>query len=237
MKITLISLLCLLTLCLSSNAQEQTNTKAYWNALYQSVVNIYGFDQVLVNGIGYEDEYRGTEGNPFLYEQLNKGSLVFREREYQGVDIKYDIYKQRVILYIQQNNSNTWIIPPNDFISAFHIGDQLFVKYSFQGEPRFYQVIFDTEELKCLYYWSKLRYDSDHNIDYNSSRFTDSERETYLFTGGVLKKYSENRSFVGLFPKESRVRIKQYIENNKIKVANCSDAEMKKLVTYCKTLL
>jgi hypothetical protein len=113
----------------------------------------------------------------------------------------------------------------------------MFVKYTFQEEPRYYQVIFDTEDLKCLYYWSKLRYDSDHNTYYNSSRFTDGERKTYLFIGGVLKKYTENRSFVGLFPKESQVRINEYIKNNKIKVANSSDAEMEKLVTYCKTLL
>jgi hypothetical protein len=229
--------ICLLNLCLFSTAQEQTNSKTYWNALYQSLVNAYGFDQVLVNGIGYEDEYRGSVGHPFLYEQFNKGSLVFREREYQGVDIKYDIHKQRVILYVRQNNLNTWIIPPNDFISAFHIGDQLFVKYTFQGVPGFYQAIFDAEELKCLYYWSKLRYDSDHNKDYNSFRFTDSRRKTYLFTGGVLKKYSNNSSFVRLFPQESQGRIKQYIKNNKINVTNSSDVDMEKLVTYCKTLL
>ncbi len=98
-------------------------------------------------------------------------------------------------------------------------------------------MIFDTEELKCLYYWSKLRYDSDHKRDYNSYRFTDSERKTYLVVDDVLKKYGDNRSFVRLFPQESQVRIKQYIKNNKIKVAKSSDVEIEKLVTYCKTLL
>jgi hypothetical protein len=163
--------------------------------------------------------------------------LIYRERKYQGLDIKYDIYKQQVILYVRQNNSISWIIPPQDFISAFSLGDKLFVKHTFEGVPRFYQVIFDTEELKCLYYWSKLRYDSDHKIFYNSSRFTDSEKKTYLIVNDILKKYTDNRSFVRLFPQESRVRIKKYIKNNKIKVAKSSDVEIEKLVTYCKTLL
>jgi hypothetical protein len=181
----------MLNLCLSSYAQEPSlNSKAgNWNELYKSVVNEYGFDQVLVTGLGYEDNYYGKVGHPFLYEdQFYKGTLTFREREYQGVDIKYDLYKQQVILYIAQNNSITWVIPPNDFISAFSIGDQLFMKHSFQGISKFYQVVFDTEELKCLYYWSKSRYDSDHNRSYSSSRFTDSERKTYLFIETALKK-------------------------------------------------
>ncbi len=236
----IISSLFLLNPCLSSYAQEQSpNAKdGYWNELYKSVVNEFGFDQVLVNGIHYEDGYWGKVGHPFLFEdKLYKGTLIYREREYQGVDLKYDIYKQQVILYIMQNNSIAWIIPPNDFISAFSLRDKLFVKHTFEGVPRFYQVVFDTEELKCLYYWSKLRYDSDHKRSYYSYVFTNSDRKTYLILDDVIKKYSDNRSFVSLFPQESQVRIKQYIKNNKIKVAKSSDDEIEKLVTYCRTLL
>ncbi len=236
----LISLLFLLYPCLSSFAQEHSPDAkdCNWNELYKSVVNEYGFDQVLVNGIHYEDGYWGKVGHPFLFEdQLYKGTLMFRGREYKGVDIKYDIYKQQVILFIMQNNSIAWIIPPNDFISAFSLGDKLFVKRTFQGVPRFYQVVFDTEELKCLYYWSKSRFGSDHLRDYYSFRFTDSNRKTYLIVDDVLKKYSNNSSFISLFPQESQVQIRKYIKNNKIKVAKSSDVEIEKLVTYCRTLL
>jgi hypothetical protein len=240
MKNILIFSLYLMNLCLSAYAQEYApDARAdFWKELYNSVVIEYGFDQVLVNGICYEDEYLGTVGHPFLFEdRFYKGTLTYREREYLGLDIKYDIYKQQVILYIRQNNSIAWIIPPNDFISAFSLGDKMFVKHTFEGVPGFYQSIFDTKELKCLYYWSKLRYDSDHKRDYNSYRFTDSERKTYLVMDDVLKKYGDNRSFVRLFPQESQMRIKQYLKNNKIKVSKSSDVEIEKLVTYCNTLL
>jgi hypothetical protein len=240
MKNTLISLLYLLNLSLSAYAQEYVpDTGAdFRNELYKTVYNEYGIDQVLVNGICYEDEYMGTVGHPFLFEnQFYKGTLTFREREYQGLDIKYDIYKQQLILYIRQNTSTAWIIPPNDFISAFTLGDKLFAKYTFDGVPGFYQLIFDTRELKCLYYWSKSRFDSDHKRDYNSYSFTGSEKKTYLVVDDILKKYVDNRSFVRLFPRASQVQIKQYIKNNNIKVAKSSDAEMKIFITYCKTLL
>ncbi len=143
MKNILIFSLYLLNLCLSAYAQEYAPDAGadFRNELYKSVDNEYGIDQVLVNGICYEDEYLGTVGHPFLFEnQFYKGTLTYREREYQGLDIKYDIYKQQVILYIRQNNSIAWIIPPNDFISAFSLGDKLFVKHTFEGVPGFYQV-------------------------------------------------------------------------------------------------
>jgi len=236
----LVSLLFLLNPCLSSFAQGHSPDAkdADWNELYKSVVDEYGFDQVLVNGIHYEDGYWGKVGHPFLFEdQLYKGTLIYRGREYKGVDLKYDIYKQQLILYINQNNSNAWIILPNDFISAFSLGDKLFMKGTFQGAPRFYQVVFDNEKLKCLYYWSKLRFDSDHLRNYNSFRFTNSDRKTYLIVDDVLKRYIDNRSFVRLFPRESQVQVKQYIKNNRIKVAKSSDAEIEKLAAYCRTLL
>jgi hypothetical protein len=236
----MISSFCLLNLCLSAYSQEQSPiAKAdYGNELYSSVVSAYGFDQVLLNGMCYEDDYRGKIGHPFLFEdQFYKGSLVFREREYQGVNLKYDVYKQQVLLYVSQNNTNAWIIPPNDFISAFKMGEQLFVKQTYQGVPRFYQMVFDTDSLKCLYYWSKKRFDSDHQREYNSSKFNNSERITYLLVDDVLKKYRNNSSFVMLFPQERQVRIKQYIKNNKINVAKSSDVEIHDLLSYCNSIL
>jgi hypothetical protein len=239
MKNIMFSSLCLLKLCLSSYAQDLAPdaNADHWNELYKSVVNAYGFDQVLVNGICYEDEYIGTVGHPFLFEdRFYKGRLIYRGKEYRGVDLKYDIYKQQVILFTKQNNSIAWFIPPNEFISSFSLGDKLFVKYTFHKLPGFYQVIFDNQQLKCLYYWSKLRYDS-YQKRYNSYGFTDSEKKTYLMVGDVVKKYGDNRSFIRLFPQGIQIRIKQYIKNNKISVAKSSDAEMEKLVTYCRSLL
>jgi hypothetical protein len=234
-----ISSLFLLNLCLSSYSQEPAPIAktGCWNELYKSVADAYGFDQALATGMCYEDDYQGKVGHPFLFEdQFYKGTLKFRGRAYQGVEIKYDIYKQQVILYIMQNSSVAWIIPPNEFISSFSLNDKWFEKFTFHEGSGFYQVVFDTPEMKCLYHWSKLRYDSDHKKDFNSSRFTESERKTYLLVDNDLKKYSDNKSFVRLFPQKNRQQIKQYMKNNKIKVSRSSESEIVKLLTFCRTL-
>lgn len=69
----IISSLFLLKPCLYSYAQEHSPDAkdGYLNELYKSVVNEYGFDQVLVNGIT-ETERKNLEGNkPALIEVAN----------------------------------------------------------------------------------------------------------------------------------------------------------------------
>lgn len=225
---------------LSSFAQGQcSNDKTViWNELYPSVKKAYGLDQLLVNGVCFEEYYLGSIGHPFLFEdQFLKGTLIFQGRTYKDVNLKYDICKQQIVLYVTQNNSNIWIIPPNEFISSFSLDNLLFKKFEFQGTSRFYQVAFDSENLKCLYYWSKIRYDSDHQKNYNSSRFTDSDRKSYLLIGKSIEKYNDNQSFINLFPKEHQVQIRAYIKDNKIKVSHSNASEITKLLSFCETLL
>lgn len=235
-----ISFFLLLNICHSAFTQEKfPDSKAgYWNDLYRAVLTEYGFDQVLTNGICYEDYYRGKVGHPFLLDdQFHKGRLIFRNREYSEVNIKYDIYKQQVILYIEQNNSKNLIIPPNDFISAFNLENMCFIKYTCDKTTAYYQVVYDSEKLKCLYSWYKLRFDSDHKNNYNSSKFTDSKRKCFMVVNNVSKSYKNNKSFTKLFPQIIQVPIKEFLRNNSITVRKISDADLREVLIYCETLM
>jgi hypothetical protein len=214
------------------------DTSTDYNKLYKAVTEEYGFDQVLVNGIFYQDKYWNKVGHPFFLEdQLYKGTLLFRGKEYKSIEMKFDIYNQQLILYIQNNNSVVWIVPPNDFISAFSLGDKFFSKYIIQGEPGFYQVVFDTEKLKCLYYWFKQIHDTSNGGNSGSTDFSDSEKRNYLKIDGLFKKFKNNRSFTELFPKEIKGSVRQYIKTNHIKVTKSSDERITELLTYCNSLL
>jgi hypothetical protein len=220
-------------------AQEQSKeTRTDYNRLYKSFIDEYGFDQVLVNGILYEDKYWKKTGHQFLLnDHFNKGTLVYREKQYKGVDMMYDIYDQQLILSVVNNNSIILFVPHNDFISAFSLGDKIFSKYNFQNEPRFYQVVFETEKLKCLYYWFKEKHLSE-KLNYSGyNEFSESEKEKYLTLEGSFKQYKNNRSFTGLFPVEIRAHVKKYINNNHINVAKSSDEKIKELLSYCNSLL
>lgn len=239
MKYILVFSLFVLSISLTLFAQEQSHyAKTDYNKLYKSVIDEYGFDQVLDNGFLYIDKYPRKIGHQFLMtDQLYNGTLVYRGEVYKGVEMKYDIYDQQLVLIIKNNNSIERIVPHNDFISAFSLGDKFFSKYNLQGEPKFYQLVYDTEKVKCLYYWFKQKYDSNSNISLGFNEFTNSEKENYLILDGSLKKYKNNRSFTKLFPNEIKARLRKYIRNNHINVTKSNDEKIKELLTYCNSLL
>jgi hypothetical protein len=239
MKYLFVFSLFVFSISFSLFAQEQSpGARTDYNRLYKSVLDEYGFDQVLDNGFLYIEKYTRKIGHQFfMKDQLYNGTLVYRGEVYKRVEMKYDIYDQQLVLSIINNNSIEWIVPHNDFISAFSLGDIFFSKYNFGGVTRFYQLVNDMGKVKCLYYWSKQRSDSD-NINYlGFSEFTDSEKENYLLMDGSLKKYKNNRSFTKLFPNEIKARLREYIRNNHINVTRSSDEKIKELLTFCNSLL
>ncbi len=239
MKYLLVFSLFVLFSSLSLFAQEQSrDARTDYKKLYKSFIDEYGFDQVLDNGFLYEDKYWRKIGHQFLLQdQFYNGTLVYRGDVYKGVEMKYDIYDQQLVLSIKNYNSIEQIVPLNDFISAFSLGDKFFSKFNFLGEPRFYQLVFDTEKVKCLYYWFKKKSDSNRINFLGFNEFTESEKENYLILDGSLKKYKNNRSFTELFPNKIKARVKEYIRNNHINVAKNGDEKIKKLLTYCNALL
>jgi hypothetical protein len=238
MKFHIILSLFILSFNPSLFAQVQYHvTGTDYNKLCKSVIDEYGFDQVLVNGVLYDEQYLNKIGHQFFLEnRLYKGILVYRGKEYKGIEMKYDIYNQNLILFLQYNNSIVRIVPSNDFISAFSIGDIIFSKYNFQGEPRFYQVVFDGDKIKCLYYWSKEKYEYVNNSKYISYLFVYREKKKFLILKDKFLAYKNNRSFMEIFPDEIRSRVKKYLSDNHIKVAKSSDEIIYGLFTYCDTL-
>ena len=239
MKYLLVFSLFILFISLTLFAQEQShNAVPDFNKLYKSVIDEYGFDQVLDNGFLYNEKYSRKIGHQFfMKDQLYNGTLVYRGEVYKGVEMKYDIYDQQLVLSLNNNNSIEWIVPQNDFISAFSLGDIFFSKYNFGGVTRFYQLVNDTGKVKCLYYWFKQSFDS-NNINYlGFSEFTQSEKENYLLLNGSLKKYNNNKSFTKLFPNEIRARLRGFIRNNHINVTKSGDEKIKELLTFCNSLL
>ncbi len=211
-----------------------------YGKLYESVMDEYGFDQVLVNGVIFEDKYREKVGHQFFPEdKLYTGTLMYRGKEYKRIEMKYDICNQQLILYIKHNYLTVGFVPSNDFISTFSLGDKIFSKYLFDGGPRFYQVVFDTEKLECLYYWSKQVQETDNggNLSYYRHEFTDSKKKSYLKLNGSFENYTNNRSFTDLFPHDTKAMVRQYIKTNHIKIAKSSDEKIAELLTYCNYLL
>lgn len=209
--------------------------KNYYSELYNYIQTEYKSDQVLVNGLYYDNYYRNAIGHPFLFEDVfYKGTLVCQNKLYKDLDMKYDVYEQKLLIRYILNDRNIRFIPPDEFISEFSFNEMHFKKYSFPGTvPEFYQVIADYDNLKCLCYWYKRRTESSHTRAFSSYRFYDSEKNCYLVLNDKLLKFRNNLSFINHFPKEKRYEIRKYLKSEKIKVLKSNDDTLRKLIDYC----
>jgi hypothetical protein len=207
----------------------------YYQELYTLITKEYKSDQVLVNGLYYDNYYRNAIGHPFLFEDVfYKGKLFYQNMLYKDLDMKYDIYEQRLLIRYILNDHNIIFIPPNEFISEFSFNEKHFKKYPFPGTaPKFYQVIADYDNIKCLCYWFKKRAESSHSRSFSSYRFYNSEKRCSLVLNNKLLNYRSNASFIRYFPEMKRDKIRKYLKSKKIKVLKSNDNTIRKLIDYC----
>lgn len=207
----------------------------YYSELYNYIQTEHKSDQVLVNGLYYDNYYRNAIGHPFIFEDVfYKGTFVYQNKQYKGLDMKFDIYEHILLISYILNNRNIRFIPINDFISEFRLNEMYFKKYSFPGmAPEFYQVIADYDNIKCLYYWFKKRTESSHFRVITSYQFYKSEKTRYLVLDNELLKYRNKFSFIRLFPQEKRYEIRKYLKSENIKILKSDDDSIRKLIDYC----
>ena len=194
----------------------------------------YGPDYNLINGIKYLYLYSNIDGHPFFGEnRFCTGSLVIADREYQDVYLKYEIYNQKIILqYSPFSGGTDQILLKNEDIHEFKIDDKLFRKYSFsETGTRFYQVV-TSGKIYCLYYWEKI-------LNYSTLsafNFSNQKKESYLVKNGKPYRFKSKKQFRRLFPVQHQKEIKQFIRNNKIRLKNESDSNMRRLLEFCNQL-
>ncbi|MCH7658178.1 MAG: hypothetical protein IIB05_07660 [Bacteroidetes bacterium] len=194
----------------------------------------YGPDYNLINGIKYLYLYSNVDGHPFFGEnQFHTGSLVIADREYQDVYLKYDLYNQNMILqYSPFTGGTEQILLKNEFIHEFKIDGKLFRKYSFsETGTRFYQVV-TSGKIYCLYHWEKeLRYST-----LSLYNFSPQKKVSYIVMKGKPYRFKSKKQFRRLFPVQHQKEIKQFIRNNKIRLKNESDGNMRRLLEFCNQL-
>jgi hypothetical protein len=198
--------------------------------------DMYGLDQKLISGVQYYNKYSRSSGNEFLdSDEFIRGQLVIKGNEFDNVNIRYDIYNQRINLQFSYGSSatNTVIIEKNK-INEFELNDMKFRKYCFpETDTSFFQIIAEGKT-SCFYYWYKtLTYQTSARYIYE---FSEPRRKSFLLIDSVLYRYIGKQTFIKLFP-ESKSEVRKYIRQNQIKLRYAPDPVMEKLIIYCNSLL
>lgn len=200
--------------------------------------NIYGLDPLLYNGRSYTYFLPSTTGGSqyFNDSQFENGSVTIRSVRFNNLALNYDIYNQELILKYKNKLSGTDVIIVSDaWLESFRFRDQDFEVITSQDTmKRIYQVL-GTGPNRILYFWEKdLELD---NVQGSPKyTFTSAKKEMYLYTGGSVLKYRNNKIFYSLFDSDKSTVIKEYLRKNKINVKKVTDKTMTELISYCNSL-
>jgi hypothetical protein len=223
-----LSIIILITALIPATAQSS----------YDGIDTIYGSDPLLFNGRQYFYQIPpGSSGNPFLSGPLfRKGWITIADRQYQHLDLNYDIINQVLLLkYIDPAGYTMVIEVSESWLTTFGIGTSEFELVRQNEKPSIYQVI-QSNNVTVRYHWQKeLKLENVMNSA--SYAFSEPRKTSYLVLHGKEYEYKKNRDFVMAFDPAMQPSVSKYLKNNKIKVNRASDPSIQALVNFCNNLI
>jgi len=185
------------------------------------VENAYGLDQDLVNGIQYSNRYIRSEGHPYFPEdRFKNGSVSINGKIYQNVQLKYDLFSQRVeIKHDKISGRDYRYITISDRMEAFSFEMYEFRKLKIPEAPeRYYQVI-NTRHFTCFVYWEKKLIPLDNSVIY-INHFTNPSFYYWLELNGEITAFNSRRTFARLFPENIQREILKLLRQRHISFRN-----------------
>lgn len=232
----LLILLFVTTFSLPGICQAQDiNTQLHFEDIMSFAEGKKNSEKLLVNGHAYVNSYKRALGHPFFLDNtFLTGEVVYSGLRFYNQNIKYNSYEQELVLKLEMDKFGWEIVLPIERVDEFTLGNHLFRKFSLpETGSAYYQVVAETDQLTCLYFWTKPRVESDHIEGYLSYKFADDKEKKYLLQDDSPAVFRNNRSFVRLFPKDIRNTVSTYLKENKINLKSISIKGMEDLIQFC----
>ncbi len=240
----LTSLFCLAFLFLPAQVcnSQQNSTDKHGNLFLMvnnKVDSLLENDFLLMNARIFINKFQRAKGNPY-FETNNDapGKLVLGKREYNNIQLIYDICDQK-LFFIADNISNKGAILElnNQIITKFYLDNKIFVsccELPLFSQSGFYEEIFLGKHIKVYAKWSKIFTPviSDNNI----GEFGFQKRRLLFDINGKKADVSSKHSFLKIFAGE-RNEINSYIKRNKIHLSSSNNIDLIKLFKYTDSLL
>ena len=103
---------------------------------YQAYV---GQDAALYNGIAYQQNYRGVEGDPYFESaNLKSGSVTYEEITYTHIPLLYDLVHDQLAI---SDKTGQLLIPAPGKIRRFSFDDHSFVRLTIGNTSGFYELL------------------------------------------------------------------------------------------------
>ena len=206
----------------------------------QSQSELLGLNPELYSGLLYTFALnKKTKGNQFFESpEFKNNYAIFNGKKYDNILLNFDIVNELPLLQFTQKSGRTaTLILPVTQLEEFSLDNKRFSVFTSERDSviNIYQAI-GTDNIQIFYYWSK-RLKTAANADFNDIEIIFKPRKSYLLINSKLYPYSGKSSFIKLFPKDDRSKIKEFMKENDMNRMKNTETKMQTLIDYCNTLV
>jgi len=202
-----------------------------------SVDNLYGTNDMLVNGYPYRVPNDHILGHPYyLGDKWMEATLHISGNCFDNQQVKYNVVDNVLILKADVKGGSKLLVRTNRLlIDSFRIEDQLFVNASLildkDTDPGFYQVIYNGE-VQFIRKFSK-QFIRDYGGTSPQGRFSSTDEERFLIRGDEMQHVNSRWSFIRSFPKAKRKAIRRYLRRHSVRYSRADFEELVDLSKFC----
>jgi hypothetical protein len=195
----------------------------------------------LLYGIVYEPVNYNSIGHPFILgNKIYTANLHFDGNTYKNVSLKYDLYKQKIVLYQDYNSSRYRFIELNiNLVDSFEIIDEKNKVHYFQKnntdndlmpEIKFLEFAYKNE---ITYKVGRNKYFKELAEDYKGQFYI--KEYHYLIVNGKWEFINSKDDILDLFA-DHKKELKKFIRKNKIKMRLIKAPDLLKVIIYYEDL-
>ncbi len=229
----LILILCISSIPLKLSAQINNDQSIYnW---FDTKVGKENLD--LNNGTPHLNPYKTVGDNNMYYisDKFSKGDVRYDNQTYYDVNLKYDIFKDELILNPFGESENIAIVLIQQKIESFTINDTKFVKIEKKENnlPEFSTGYYEEKKLATDFiFYIKYHKDIQKGINDNGVFYSFKENDSF-FIDLKNKTYQikSKNDIIRLFPEQKKQINAFYFMNTEIQKSDLNEF-MKKLMKY-----
>lgn len=205
--------------------------------LTDSIKQIYGASELLVNGPYYYQDHLMANGSPFLFNQeFVKGEIFINDREFSRLKLNYDVSRQMLVLLVTTNESKLIVSLSNKIVDSLYIDNQLYVNSKYIMDCRFPYLNQINKGNYRMYIGYEKEFINRYDNEDPYGRYSNSHSTMYVFIGGKYYEVTSNSSFLNLFPLHKK-EIKTYLKQNKIRIHKASSIKLTELLIFCNNIV
>jgi WD40 repeat protein len=226
-------------LYLKAQNKIETQSQEAENEAFAKAVKLYNETfhnhEKVFTGKYHSEVYKGIKGHPYYNELIWKtGSVVYKNQRYDGIEIKYDIYKDILLIkYIDLEGYIRSIQLYSAKIDAFHIYDHQFINLKGDSLSHFisgfYDLLFKGDNISVL---AKRRKEVNQSTTLTSleERFITNDL-LYIDLDRKIYDVKNRKSILEIFS-DKKNELKSFLKLNKRRFRNDPEEELVAAVRY-----